>query len=196
MRLFRSVLALESRFFDSLTAGNAAQQLGEGEVDLALLKRLESHEKLIDALDAWITMPDRHLYPRLSELARLVQSECRLPPHQTLYRGFDPQSRYQNTMGLSDRGLLSNEEVDYSAGSVHRYEGATPVSFTTDESIARAFGKVVVRTEVNPQKDHVLCITPELTALVCKRRNIATSTQREVIALPPVALEFTVHAIR
>jgi hypothetical protein len=196
MRLMRNVLAMESRFFDSLLAGDASAGLKDSEVDVQKLHALERQPALIDALDAWIRMPDKNLYPRLTELAALVLETYELPHSIAIFRGFDPQSPYQNTMGLAQKGLMFNTVKPHAVGETHHYEDSKPISFTTDENIARAFGKVVIRMEVNPRTQPALVITPELCALVCKRRNVEPQTQKEVILLPPVCIDYVIHAIK
>lgn len=196
MRLITRALALESRFFDSILAGNASQALAENQLDVPRMNQLQQHEDLIDALDHWIQMPEPRLYPALSRLSEEVRALYTFPESLTLYRGFDPQSRYQNTMGLSERGLLYNTEVPFEVGSEHAWCGDTPVSTTVDEQIAKAFGKVIVRLAVNPNTAGSLVITPELCALVCKKRDIDPQTQKEVILLPPVQVRFAIHAIQ
>lgn len=197
MRLINQTLALETRFFDSLLAGNASTSLTADRLDATKLQALERHEVLIDALDNWVLAPDKRLFPQLIELASVVRKLYQLPHRLDLYRGFDPQSHYQNTMGLSKRGFMSNEEKDFRVGQTHSYEcDDAPLSFSTDLKIAQAFGKVVVRAQIDPNKCRALVITSELAALVCKRRNIEPETQREVIVLPPLQLDFVIQEIR
>lgn len=197
MRLINRTLALESRFFDSLTASGASASLDEVKLDVARLQALEQHENLLQALDNWVLAPDKRLYPQLLQLATVVRKLYPLGHRMQLYRGFDPQSPYQNTMGLSERGFLSNSEKPFKVGETHTYTcDDAPLSFSTDPGIARAFGKVVVRAIIDPQHTNALVITPELAALVSKRRNIKPETQHEVIVLPHTVLHFVIDEIR
>lgn len=195
MRLINRVLCLESRFFDSMLGLSAQRKLSE-QLDPAKMEALERHDSLMASLDEWVLCPDKRLYPALIKLGDLARQLYKFPPSMTLYRGFDPQSGYQNTMGLSEKGLLFNKEKPFAVGERHHYEGEQPISCTTNESIAQAFGKVVIRTQIKPNAPGSLVITPELAAIVSKRRNVEHATQDEVIVLPPVHMTFEIHAIQ
>jgi hypothetical protein len=54
----------------------------------------------------------------------------------------------------------------------------------------------MVSAVIDPQNTCALVVTPELAALICKRRNIKPETQSEVILLPPLTLDFVIEEIR
>lgn len=194
MRLIERVLATESRLFDSILASGAERSLDE-QLDPEKMAALQRHDNLIASLDEWVMIPDKRLYPALQKLSEVARQLYKFPPSMTLYRGLDPQSSYQNTMGLSKKGILLNTEKPFRLGELHHYESDQPISCTTSEQIAQAFGKVVIRMKVQPNRPGTLVITQEMAALVCQRRNIELKTQDEVILLPPVQVDFVIHAI-
>lgn len=197
-RFFARTLALESRMIDSILVGNNCDAVDAAALDPEKMAALEQHEELLTALDKWIQMPDPRLYTQLADLSEVVRQTYQLPARLLVFRGFDLHSPYQNTMGLSTRGLMGSEVTvkGVMVGAMHRCRSEEPISCTTDEKIARAFGKIVVNIEINPSVPGTLVVTPELCALVCKRRNIDLSTQKEVILLPPVDTEFQISSLK
>lgn len=197
MSAFRHAVALEGRLFDTLSHADASTEIAEKKLDRAKMQQLQQHEELLQALDNWVRLPDRKLVTPLLELCTVVQKLYDLPAEMLIYRGFDPKSDYQNTMGLSEKGFFHNTVHPYYVGETHQYLlKDAPLSFTLDEGIARAFGKTVVRTRVFPRKERALVMTDELCALVCKRRNIALQTQKEVLLLPEFRIDFVIHEKR
>jgi len=159
-------------------------------LDKTLIAKYERHPDIIELLDDWILAPDGDLLAKLRTHTRTSQSISRLKIGTKLYRGFDPTSSYQDTMGLSIKKWLFNEVKEHRVGDTFEYSIERPLSFTTDIDIARAFGKTIVQLVSIP--DDYIWITDELSSLVSKRRGIGPETQREVIVLPPQNLKFKI----
>lgn len=188
-------LALESQLYNSMLGGSASKTLGA--IDPAKLAELERREGVIEGLVQWIRLPEPKLYPVLAELSAVVRSLYDFPATLPVWRGFDLQSPYQNTMGLSVKGLLSNSvKKGILVGSLHRWCDDRPISCTSDPEIAQAYGSVVVGLEVQPNMPGSLVITPELYAIVCARQDVAAQSQSEVILLPPVDCEFQIVKVK
>jgi hypothetical protein len=168
--------------------------INESGLDTAIMSKLRTRSDLLDALDSWVHIPDRKLLPKLRELGTLIQGIYRFNKPVKLYRGINPEARYPvDLMGLATQGAWKNTVIDFSVGDVFTYDGKeSPLSFTTDIEIARSFGKVVVEIVLNPSKTPVLCMTEEVSAVVCERRRIQPETQEEVILLPSFNINFTV----
>ena len=172
--------AMEWAFWKALN--DSAQVIDFTKIDQDKLAALSHHTELLKQLDRWILHPDKTLLPSLHALAKIVNDmyEFRDMP---LYRGFDPSIAYQDTMGLPQQ---------YAVGQRHDYPLVNPLSFSTELTIAQAFGPTVVRTVVNPKKQLGLVITDELSVLVSQLRNIRPETQKEVIVFPPAVIQFTI----
>lgn len=160
-------------------------KLSEGGINKKLVSELNKHTGLIDALDKWVLFADRKLIPKLEELTEIVQKlygKRRLH----VYRGIRLNHKVSAHLGLKNHTAV---------GEKRHYESKVEaVSFTKDIRIARAFGEVVVEADFDDTHKY-LDITDELCAILSERRNIELYTQREVILLPPFALDFTVAEV-
>jgi hypothetical protein len=164
------------------TWDDGAKKIDVNKLDQGKLHLLSSQTELLKALDNWILSPDRNLLPSLTELAKIVNRLYNFKELQ-LYRGFDMKLGYQDNMGLSGTPE-QNKHYEYRCHS--------PLSFSTDLSIAQTFGSVVVLTHLNVNQTDALVVTDELATLVCQLRNIAPETQKEVIVFPPAVVKFEV----
>lgn len=169
---------------------SAVKDINLSKLDKTLVSKYERYPEIIELLDDWILSPDGDLLDKLRSHTRTLQSIARLKIGTKLYRGFDPKSSYQDTMGLSKKGWLFNEVRDHEVGNTFDYPITRPISFTTDLDIAKAFGKTIVQL-VSIPNDYIW-ITDELSSLISKRRGIGPETQREVIILPPQDLSFKI----
>jgi hypothetical protein len=157
------------------------------------LQQLKQREDLLEALDEWVLSPDAKLLPKLKELAQFLAKIYGLNHKLTVYRGFDPDDSYQDTMGLSEKGFFSNKVHPHEVGQIFRYASKDrPLSFSTDLEIAHAFGTTVITTTLDPAHQSFLILTDELMALLSERRNIPAETQKEVILLPPFDIVFSI----
>lgn len=164
------------------TQGDGSKKIDVNKLDQEKLHLLSSYRDLLKALDNWILSPDRNLLPSLTELAKVV-NRLYVFKDLKLYRGFDMKLGYQDNMGLTGTPDLNK---------YYNYRCHSPLSFSTDKSIAQAFGSVVVTTELDVSHTGSLVITDELATLVCQLRNIAPETQKEVIVFPPALIKFEV----
>jgi hypothetical protein len=172
--------AMEWAFWKALKDG--AQVIDFTQIDHDKLAALSQHTELLKQLDRWILHPDKTLLPSLRALAKIVNDLYKFR-EMPLYRGFDPSSTYQDIMGMPK---------NYAIGQRHDYVLENPLSFSTELSIAQAFGSTVIRTVVDPSKELGLVITDELSVLVSQLRNIRPETQKEVIMFPPAVIKFTI----
>ena len=132
--------------------------------DRQIVEKYYPHVDLIEALDQWILAPDRMLLPRLQQLAELVKVLQPKSIPNTIYRGMDVRSTYQEHLGLSKRGIIFSTPKDIAVGSVQRFMSPSAcISFTSDLEIARAFGKTVVSMDLKHYRGKVLVITDELS---------------------------------
>lgn len=178
-------MALESRpgMWDS------EHPLDIGKLDHGKMEALRKHENLLHALDSWTLIADMSHKTSLVELAKIVNALYGYHGGLTVYRGFDPKSNFQDTMGLSTKGFFSAKVSDYDKAHNFVYTNdQNPLSFSWDFQIAQAFGSTVIRTHLDPKKEEFLRYTDELAALICERRKIPPMTQKEVIVLPPYSL--------
>lgn len=106
---------------------------------------------------------------------------------KTLWRGFELNSPYQDRMDSVDDYWFSSKLKPLATKKPIEYKLKGPLSFTTDRSIAEAFGDVLVTTESAALVEHSLWISDELSWLISERRKLKTAvTQKEVIILPSV----------
>lgn len=158
-------------------------------LDIDKINFLKKKNNLINSLYRWTIFPDASLVGDLRELGIVVENLYSLPRKLTVYRGFNRQSAHQDTMGLviDEQGL--NKE------KVHTYSRTDRcLSFTTDPEIARSYGDVVVKTELDLHRCNALVITDELAHLVSEKRGELSQTQKEVIVLAPFLIHFQIQS--
>lgn len=178
------------------TVIKGSRRLDLSEIDPIKLRALIGHRNLIEALDDWILYPDRRLINDLKQLALVVNKLYNYRSKIQLYRGFSPRLNYQDSMGLRDGdGSFFSKIKKYKKDDVFHYASDDKaISFSTSRDIARGFGTTLVSTVLDPTKQLALIITPELSKIICDRRNITDlQTQEEVIILPPFEIQFTIN---
>lgn len=177
----------------SFFGNNGSTPISIKSLDKMKLQTLSKHSDLIEALDQWILVPDKRLLPKLIELGKIVDSIYSIK-EMTVYRGIDVGFMYkgkiQDTMGLTE-GFFNTLKDGVGIGYTFKYGITKPLSTTTDVKIASAFGSVIVEGSI-PRFVSKLVITDELSYLVCKRRNIEPSTQKECIIFPGSHIAFKV----
>lgn len=162
---------------------NSSLPIDLDRLDHKKMDELAQHPQLINALDSWILAPDRELVPPLTNLGKIVSELYGFKRDMVLFRGFDPSKTHQDKMGLASSCKV---------GEQHDYRLHSPLSFSTSENIANAFGTLTVQATVNPAHTPALVITDELATLVSRLRNINPETQKEVIVFPPANIEFII----
>lgn len=164
--------------------GNASLPLSLHNLSEEKMMRFKEHPDLLEALDRWTLFADRRLIPQMRELGNLVKQLYTLPNELKLYRGFHLDS-FQDSLGITEEAHL---------GQVIAYQtDERSLSFSTEESIAKAFGNIVVSTTLRTKSAEFLYITDELVVLVHQMRNLKDiKTQHEVILLPPMELQLKV----
>ena len=177
----------------SFFGDNGSAPISIKSLDKMKLQTLSKYSDLIEALDQWILVPDKRLLPKLIELGKIVDSIYSIK-ELTVYRGIDVGFMYkgkiQDTMGLTE-GFFNTLKDGVGIGYTFKYGITKPLSTTTDVKIASAFGSVIVEGSI-PRFVSKLVITDELSYLVCKRRNIEPSTQKECIIFPGSHITFKV----
>jgi hypothetical protein len=167
-----------------LSAESAVLPLDVSQVDMVAVKKLRQYPKLLQKLDAWILCPDHGLLPHLHELAEVMKHVYKVPATMTLYRGFN-QNGFQENMGIKG--------MPHVGQAVQFQTEDKPLSFSTDISIAQAFGGIVVSVLMDTRRTQYLHITDELSMLVGELRGLKNhETQKEVIILPPSDFTATV----
>ena len=133
--------------------------LDKTNLNFKIIEKYRAFPKLLEALDSWILMPDKMLLPKLMELAQIVNKLQPLTNDIIGYRGFNNSFflSYQETFGLSKAPEIN---------SVATKTTTKPISFSTDIRIARAFGNIVLQTELNIAKHCFLRITDELAYII------------------------------
>jgi hypothetical protein len=162
----------------------ASKPLSLDNISQEKILHLKKYPRLLDALDQWVMFADRRLIPEMRELGHVVQKLYDLPDVLHLYRGFRLGS-FQDSLGISE---------DAHIGQVTHYKtDERSLSFSTDEEIAKAFGNVVVSTDVRSNNAEYLYITDELVVIIHELRKLEQiKTQCEVILLPPMELALKV----
>lgn len=150
------------------------------------LDALSQKKELLRALLQWVVFPDYGLVPQLRELGMLVEKLYQLPEKMEIFRGFDPSGQNgQNTLGLGP-GAEPSEIV-------HTYESATrALSYSTDPEIAQSYGALLVHSTLDFKRHNALVITDELAHLICEMKGEIAQTQKEVIVLPPLSIQFKI----
>lgn len=175
----------------------AEMNLSVNNLNKDILRRYEKYPYLIDALDNWILSPDRELLPLLNELSLIVKL---LQPNKNIkkcFRGFYVSGDYQENLDLVERKFFFNRLKKFTVGDTFNYQSTNKlISFTTDISIARAFGKIVVSIVLKNYHGNFLMVTDELSYLVSLNRKIPPTTQKEIILLPPFSFQYSIEEIR
>lgn len=163
---------------------DAAVPLSLDNISEEKIRRFKQHPQLMDALDEWTMFADRRLIPQMDALGKLVRDMYDIPNELKLYRGFRLGS-FQDNLGIDE---------DAHIGQVVSYQSDDrSLSFSTEESIARAFGNVVVSTTLHTKHANFLMITDELNVIIHELRKLKEiKTQHEVILLPPIQLQLKV----
>ena len=161
--------------------------LNKTDLNFKIIEKYRAFPKLLEALDNWILMPDKTLLPKLMELTQIVNKIQPLTNDIVAYRGFNNSFflSYQETFGLPKVPELN---------SVTTRTTTNPMSFSTDIRIARAFGSIILQTQLNIAKHHFLRITDELAYLISieRRKLKEIETQKEIIVFPNTELQIKV----
>lgn len=144
----------------------------------------------IKLLVRWVELPDMHMYTELMDVAEKLKAIKPLPEGTSLFRGFYPTSAYQDTMGLMKRDWLGANVKPHLPGEVYEYTLERPLSFTTDQSMAEAYGSTVVQLHGDPEA--YIWITDELNLLLATAMRKEPKSEKEVIVLPPFDSRFTI----
>ena len=144
----------------------------------------------VDVLVKWVQLPDMHLVNELKDVAKALNAVKPLPDGTELYRGFYPTSVYQDTMGLMEKDWLGSKVKPHLVGEAYEYSLERPLSFTTDLSMAEAYGATVVQLHNRP--DAYIWITDELNLLIATALGKPAKSEKEVIVLPPFDSRFTI----
>lgn len=144
----------------------------------------------IKLLVRWVKLPDMHMLGELRDVAEQLNAIKPLPEGTALYRGFYPSSPYQDTMGLVKREWEGSNVEPHHVGEVYEYQLERPLSFTTDQAMAEAYGQTVVQLHNRP--DNYVWITDELNLLLAVALQKEAKSEKEVIVLPPFDAKFTI----
>lgn len=132
------------------------------DVDMKIVERMLRYPELLTAIDDWITVPDQDLLPKLREAMRVFGPMQKKTNHGKLYRGFNPKSVDQDTMGLQRRGWLGPKPAEFRVGDKFSYVTQRALSFTHHQGTASVFGGVVISIDQNRYRGQLLEIGPEL----------------------------------
>jgi hypothetical protein len=198
-KIVRGEFVATEAISDLIEFNNGEIPLEVSNIDINVINEFNKHKDLLKALDDWVLVPDMKLLSSLKKLAELVKEihsdNIVFKESFKVYRGFDLNSKYQDTMGLSKKGVLFNEIKPFPLNHVFSYDNdKTPLSFTTVlDPVAKTFGPTIVETELHCNEDNFLFISDELCYLVATMRNHAKMfTQKEIILLPPFNKQFKV----
>jgi len=169
---------------------NAVEDIDVSKLNRSLITKLEGISGLVETIDDWVLTPDKELLTPLITYAKLLKPFNDIPKGSRLFRGFDPKSDYQDTLGLSYKGFFVNKVRNYSVGYEFSYVTENPISFTTSERIAGEFGSTIVELKELP--NDYIWLSDELSYLISKRRKIKPETQKELIVLPTAVLKLKV----
>lgn len=160
-------------------------------LDEKLVDAYFKQTKLLNAIDEWVLNPDYSLLPQLYEVRDLVN---KLQPHRDpktkLYRGFSINGTMQNFFGLKENEDYKNPNKDF------KIQIENPTSFTSNYDIAAGFGSCVITTTPGANLKQFLRMTDELSAAVCRNRNIPPETQYEWIFLPINSTEMSIRFLK
>lgn len=158
----------------------------DGEATTAYLAMPDAIKLLV----RWVELPDMHMLNELMDVAEKLKAIKPLPEGTNLFRGFYPTSAYQDTMGLMKRDWLGANVKPHHAGETYTYALERPLSFTTDQSMAEAYGSTVI--QLHGQPEAYVWITDELNLLLATARRKEAKSEKEVIVLPPFDAHFTI----
>lgn len=133
------------------------------DVDRRVVDRMIRFPDLLKAIDQWVLMPDQELVPILREAARVFTPMQRKHNHAKIYRGFNPKSTDQDTMGLQRQGWFGPRPADFRVGDKFSYVTERALSFTHHEGTASVFGGVVVSIDPKRYQGNLLNIDFDLS---------------------------------
>ena len=140
----------------------------------------------LKALFDWVYKADRLVVPALKNLSRRVMELEPTTGIVTLYRGFNPNG-FQEDLGIS-----GDEPITIGMKGLYRTSERS-FSTSTDLEIAKKFGSVVVRCNVNLKECEHLHITDTLASLIADDQNMPeVLSQKEIILFPPVSVSWEV----
>lgn len=122
----------------------------EEDVDFEIVEEMLRHPELLEAIDEWIFEPRQELLPELKKAKRTFAPWQKKIRYNKLYRGFNPKSLEQDTMGLQRKGWFGPKPADFKVGDKFSYVTERILSFTHHEGTASVFGGVVV--SIDPRK--------------------------------------------
>lgn len=164
----------------------------KAKLNLAIVRELEKHPAMLDRLYNWIILPDHDQLKEVTSFLSVLNRLQKLPPITQLWRGLDPGSSYQDTLGFGKTGWLWLSKLDHVVGEVRQMEITKPVSFTYRQDVAEHYGSTVVSCQFRDVKDQCLVFTDELYYAIATRHRIEPVTLAEVIVLPrpahPIAI--------
>lgn len=136
------------------------------DVDYKVVEKMLRHPELLNAVGDWIFEPSQELVPKLQEAARVFTPLQKRLGYTKIYRGFNPKSIEQDTMGLQRKGWFGPKPADFKVGDKFSYVTERALSFTYHEGTASVFGGVVVSIDPRRYSGHLLSIDLELSQAI------------------------------
>lgn len=161
-------------------------EVSPDKVSQALVSIYKRNPVEIKALLDWVCKADRSVIPALKSLAQKVSAHEPLQGLTTLYRGFNPNS-FQESLGIKDESSIA-------VGLKGLYKTAErSFSTSTDLDIAKQFGSIVVRCDVDLSQCCHLHITDSLAFIISEHQGYPkTLSQKEILLLPPITVNWEV----
>ena len=170
---------------------DAERPLDKTKLQSSLVEAYRKNTRLLEVIDSWILSPDAELVKSLIWAKEVIDDLQHPSLPQLIYRGMSTNG-YQDTLGFTTGGWFNKVRKELFNKPTIR-EITRPISFTTNQEIALAFGDILVQAKTGELGPHCLVITEELSAAISIHRKLKTLvTQDEVVVLPTIKkLELT-----
>lgn len=176
---------------------NHVTPITEREVNMNVVMGLLKHPDALKELYDWIILPDHDKFKdvtkHLTTLAKIQKPKLIMD----IWRGIDPSSGYQDTMGLKKSGVLWFGKLNHQVGDIIEMVITKPLSFTDRKDIAAKYGSTIIEIPFSHVKDRVFIFTKELYYAIALNMNVDAFDVHEVILLPKanIPLKFKVVAV-
>lgn len=172
-------------------------QIKKTDVDMRIVNELLKQSDALEKLYDWIILPDyekfKDVLPQLNIISRIQKSFAPMD----IYRGIDPTSGYQDTMGLKKDGILWFGKLNHAVGDVIELAITKPLSFTDRKDIASEYGSTIIECKFSDVRNQSFVFTKELYYAISLKMNIEPLDVHEIIVLPKPGnkIKFTVVAV-
>lgn len=156
----------------------------QNEVDMRIVNELLKHPEALEQLYEWIILPDHEKFKEVLVQLKVINRIQKPAVPMDIWRGIDPSSGYQDTMGFKKEGVLWFGKLNHAVGDNVKLEIKKPLSFATRKDVAAEYGTTIVECKFSDVRDRAFVFTKELYYAIALKMDIEPLDVHEVILLP------------